>query len=251
MILPLDISALPEPVRRSIADLADRRGADRPLAYSDLREIEQAAEQLRRAYQDGEGDEPGPAHAHLPMSVGVPGAVLHRPTYGARIRLLQADEWPIPAEWADNPAEWANLVAGFCLAHAYDMDALAALADPGQARAVVETWAQRLPATCAQIADAVRTLTDGAYPPVDDEKKKDTGPKPSPPSSPPSPPKPAETPATGSGKSPSPTCAGCSAKSPAASVSRRMRRAWERLRRWTRRTPAPPPSDAGAPWPTD
>jgi len=213
MLITLDITALPEQLRQAVADLVEKRGPDRPLTHADLREVESAADQLRRAYQEGEAEDLGAAAAHLDAIVGIPGAALHRPTYGARIRLLQADAWPIPAAWAKYPGEWTNLAAAFILAHARDPEVLAALVTPTQAALVIEAWGAALPATCSEVAAAVRTLTDGAYPSLGEGEKKKGAPgqKPSPPYSVFCATRRAAPPTTGSGKSPSPTSPGCSA----------------------------------------
>lgn len=249
--IAITTEGLTDRAARAIAEIAQKRGPDRPLALADLDDIRAAIAQGEAAYAGTDDeDSDADAAAHLPMSIGIPGAVLHRPNYAARIRLIQADAWPIPARWTAYPAEWCNLVAGFVLAHAYDRDAIAAIGSADQAQAVIEAWAAGLQATCSEVAEAVAKLTAGAYPPVENDpgEKKKPGPgsgrEPSPVSC-------AiwlralgVLPATGSGTSRKPTSAGRFARFAGAAASRRRLPGAE-ARRSTRRTHDARPSGAG------
>lgn len=164
----ISIADSPAELRAAIADIAAERSA--PLTPADLRELADAHEAkqqaLTRGKTDADAESAAAPSAHLRASVGIPGAVLHRPTYGARIWLLAADNWPIPDAWRDHRAEWVNLVAAFVLAHAYDEDVLGAVSTAEQMHALVVDWGRTLPATVDDVSDAVSQLTDGAYPPV-------------------------------------------------------------------------------------
>jgi hypothetical protein len=249
-VIQVDISGLRGRLPAAVADVAERRGPDNPLTPGELAELIEAGERMRRAYEDGDGPEAGPADAHLDAVVGIPGAVLHRPTWGCHIRLQRVDEWPIPERWADRAAEWATLVAAFVLAHAYDEAANAALATPEQAEAVIEAWALTLAATPTETHAAVRRLLGDAYPPppgADGEKKKGRpGPNPSPPSYARLARELAARPAIGSGKSRKRTCAGSCAKSTTAAEGKPRRPAPAARPRSTPATRASRPAKRGA-----
>jgi len=244
--IALSTEGLSDRTRRAVDHIVDRRGG-RPLTIAEFDELLDVIRQGEAAHAGDGPDDSGPADAHLPMQIGIPGAILHRPTYQARIRLIQADTWPVPPAWQDCPAEWINLVAAFILAHAYDTDVLAAIAQPAQAQAVIEAWAATLPATCTHIADAVHALTDGAYPPVDGDTKKKTPSalQPLHQSSAPSSRAQAAPLSTGSATSPNRTSAGYSAKSSAAADSK-TRQPPENPHPSTPTTHASPHTDAGA-----
>lgn len=214
--LTVDISALPEGVRAAAKSIAGERGAERPLSLEDLIALRDAAEMGRRAYERGEGEDSGPADAHLDAAVGIPGALLHRPTYGCHLRLMRTDSWRIPERWREWPAEWTTLVAAFVLAHAYDETACAALADEAQGIRLIEAWAETLDATPRETSLAVRRLLRDAYPPAagtGEKKKPGRAPKPCRVSYARWWTERGETRSTGSGGSRRATCAGCSGKS--------------------------------------
>lgn len=251
--ITIDISSLPERLQGAVAEIASRRGPDRPLTLDDVIEARETAQIGERMFDGEKGPEPGPGDAHLDAVIGIPGALLHRPTYGCHIRLMRTDGWAIPERWADRPATWVTLVAAYVLAHAYDEAACAPLASPEQGVRVVEAWGATLDATPEETSAAVRTLLGDAYPPVVESEKKKTPREPTP-----SPPSYAHLcrargarAGTGSGKSPRHTCAGCSGRSTAGRVARPRRRGTVRRPPWTRRTREPRRGRPGAGSSTD
>lgn len=224
--ITISLEGLPEQTALAVARTAAERGPDRPLTHADVADIAAAAERLREAYSDTGTAAPAaaPAHAVMPRSIAIPGAILHTPTYAARLRLIEADGRCVPDAWAHEPSAWATLYCAFVLAHVKDRDTLAALADPGQAEVLVSAWGATLEATPAQANAAIAAIHDGAYPPSrprpENEKKNA--------STPPHwrrpystwPPKPEEIRTTGSPEHPSPSSTGQSARSTNAAANR-------------------------------
>lgn len=237
--LTVDIGALSAGVRRALREIAEKRGAERPLTLDDVVQLRDTAKLGERAYSEGGTEDSAPADVHLDAAVGIPGAVLHRPTYGCHLRLMRTDEWEIPERWREWPAEWTTLVRAFVLAHAYDEAACSALADEAQARRVIEAWGASLDATPAETAAAVHRLMREAYPPVIGEKKKGesgTGRKVSRPSYAVLCRRLGVRAGTGSGTCRRRTSAGCCGKSTGGTAARPNRPGTGAGRRWIRKT---------------
>lgn len=100
----------------------------------------------------------------LSRAVHLPGCTLATITIAARIKLRQAQTWPIPAAWRDNCAEWSTLVNAWFLASCDDRNAIDAVsADTLQP--LVEAFAEGVHCDFATLAaETVSLLTYGRPP---------------------------------------------------------------------------------------
>lgn len=167
--LPVSLDGLDAALARSIEEIAAKRSE--PLTATDLHELIEAHEFGKAAMA---GDDPTAEDevGVLERSIVVGNVVLRSPTIAARIILGNADGWAVPAEWAAEPHLWLRVLAAYVLAHAYDRDVLALLADRDQAVTLIQEWATALVCDQRELSRAVAKLTNGAYPDVETVEKK-------------------------------------------------------------------------------
>jgi len=158
----------------------------RPLQYAELRDLVSAAGAMFAA-QGGARPATAEQIGLLPRQVNVPGTdiVLHSPTIAAQIRIRHAaDHWA-----AERDPAWLDWHTYYCLAHAYDADALRAVSTLDGANSTIKAWALGLTCGAADLDAALTRLLADMAPPSDgsdssgpsdatdtDAEKKTTGP---------------------------------------------------------------------------
>lgn len=156
MMLDIDIAA---GLGETLAEIARERGAG--ISPGELAEAARLCEECRRA-DAGEVPGAGSTDGLLPVAVPVGCLVVRSVTIRARLKLMEAQHWPLPAGTAEDQAEYSALLVAWILAHGRDGDELALLTAESAA-AIVQDLRGRMGCTLDELQAALGAVVKARH----------------------------------------------------------------------------------------